>query len=105
VPSSTFGIEARTMLASPFGCSGSPTSMRCSDASYKRIPPSETSTGSLNRSEIARGDVSNLPPGCGSVVSRVACAKAGAAPATTNAMTRAVSASRRFTFMPAPVAG
>ena len=41
------------------------------------MPPSDTSTGSLNRSEIACGDVSNLPPGCGSVVSNVACANGG----------------------------
>ena len=95
VPSSSSGSETATSLCVPPGCSGDPVTTRSRSDEKTRMPPSETSTGSLKRSFTWLGGLSYTPPFCGSVVRRVACADAGAAATTTSATTSAPSARSR----------
>src|SRR5258708_22210165 len=78
-PFESLGIDATIVCPVASECPGAPVVMRLPVHVYNRIEPNETSTFSLKVSESWAGDVAETPCMGGSVLCRIAWAKAGVA--------------------------
>ena len=58
VPSDELRQRDRDLALVPSGCSGEPVTTRSRSLVYTRMPPSDTSTGSLKRSVTSVGGLS-----------------------------------------------